>query len=212
MTLDIVGAERQKGKEMATFDLDPLSLSLASISWLTSLILLPASFVLCPLSFGLSSRLTRVLVCASGCKDFQLVTWSRDQTLRIWRLDPQLQKVDLRPLAEQAAAAAVPTSHARCRCGAAAVRQRPGGPADGRRVCRRRRDGQVARVRRFGGTARQSRRGASSARWRTPRSSHSSHSSRSSRPGMGEGKAQRHSSPWFDRHRPRAGYSRRGAV
>uniref|UniRef100_A0A3P8RJ04 WD repeat domain 59 n=1 Tax=Amphiprion percula TaxID=161767 RepID=A0A3P8RJ04_AMPPE len=28
-----------------------------------------------------------------GSKDFQLVTWSRDQTLRIWRVDPQLQKV-----------------------------------------------------------------------------------------------------------------------
>ncbi|XP_077419336.1 GATOR2 complex protein WDR59 isoform X2 [Vanacampus margaritifer] len=28
-----------------------------------------------------------------GCKDFQLVTWSRDQTLRIWRVDPQLQKL-----------------------------------------------------------------------------------------------------------------------
>uniref|UniRef100_A0A3Q2U674 WD repeat domain 59 n=1 Tax=Fundulus heteroclitus TaxID=8078 RepID=A0A3Q2U674_FUNHE len=26
-------------------------------------------------------------------KDFQLVTWSRDQTLRIWRVDPQLQKL-----------------------------------------------------------------------------------------------------------------------
>uniref|UniRef100_W5K811 WD repeat domain 59 n=1 Tax=Astyanax mexicanus TaxID=7994 RepID=W5K811_ASTMX len=28
-----------------------------------------------------------------GSKDCQLVTWSRDQTLRIWRVDPQLQKV-----------------------------------------------------------------------------------------------------------------------
>uniref|UniRef100_A0A3B4TVS5 WD repeat domain 59 n=1 Tax=Seriola dumerili TaxID=41447 RepID=A0A3B4TVS5_SERDU len=28
-----------------------------------------------------------------GSKDYQLVTWSRDQTLRIWRVDPQLQKV-----------------------------------------------------------------------------------------------------------------------
>uniref|UniRef100_A0A8C6KWW3 WD repeat domain 59 n=1 Tax=Nothobranchius furzeri TaxID=105023 RepID=A0A8C6KWW3_NOTFU len=28
-----------------------------------------------------------------GSKDFQLVTWSRDQTMRIWRVDPQLQKV-----------------------------------------------------------------------------------------------------------------------
>ncbi|KAJ4922273.1 hypothetical protein JOQ06_021617, partial [Pogonophryne albipinna] len=27
-----------------------------------------------------------------GSKDYQLVTWSRDQTLRIWRVDPQLQK------------------------------------------------------------------------------------------------------------------------
>uniref|UniRef100_A0A3B4GSW8 WD repeat domain 59 n=1 Tax=Pundamilia nyererei TaxID=303518 RepID=A0A3B4GSW8_9CICH len=26
-------------------------------------------------------------------KDYQLVTWSRDQTLRIWRVDPQLQKL-----------------------------------------------------------------------------------------------------------------------
>uniref|UniRef100_A0A669BSS4 WD repeat domain 59 n=1 Tax=Oreochromis niloticus TaxID=8128 RepID=A0A669BSS4_ORENI len=30
-----------------------------------------------------------------GSKDYQLVTWSRDQTLRIWRVDPQLQKEDL---------------------------------------------------------------------------------------------------------------------
>uniref|UniRef100_A0A3P9KZL8 WD repeat domain 59 n=1 Tax=Oryzias latipes TaxID=8090 RepID=A0A3P9KZL8_ORYLA len=29
----------------------------------------------------------------AGSKDFQLVTWSRDQTLRIWRVDPQLQKL-----------------------------------------------------------------------------------------------------------------------
>ncbi|XP_034038810.1 GATOR complex protein WDR59 isoform X2 [Thalassophryne amazonica] len=28
-----------------------------------------------------------------GSKDYQLVTWSRDQTLRIWRVDPQLQKM-----------------------------------------------------------------------------------------------------------------------
>lgn len=28
-----------------------------------------------------------------GSKDCQLVTWSRDQTLRIWRVDPHLQKV-----------------------------------------------------------------------------------------------------------------------
>ncbi|KAM9410649.1 GATOR2 complex protein WDR59 isoform 2-T2 [Pholidichthys leucotaenia] len=28
-----------------------------------------------------------------GSKDYQLVTWSRDQTLRIWRVDPQLQKL-----------------------------------------------------------------------------------------------------------------------
>ncbi|XP_053722133.1 GATOR complex protein WDR59 isoform X2 [Synchiropus splendidus] len=28
-----------------------------------------------------------------GSSDFQLVTWSRDQTLRIWRVDPQLQKL-----------------------------------------------------------------------------------------------------------------------
>ncbi|XP_077376566.1 GATOR2 complex protein WDR59 isoform X2 [Festucalex cinctus] len=28
-----------------------------------------------------------------ACQDFQLVTWSRDQTLRIWRVDAQLQKL-----------------------------------------------------------------------------------------------------------------------
>ncbi|XP_055086308.1 GATOR complex protein WDR59 isoform X3 [Periophthalmus magnuspinnatus] len=28
-----------------------------------------------------------------GAKDHQLVTWSRDQTLRIWRVDPQLQRL-----------------------------------------------------------------------------------------------------------------------
>ncbi|XP_051920171.1 GATOR complex protein WDR59 isoform X2 [Hippocampus zosterae] len=36
-----------------------------------------------------------------GCKDFQLVTWSRDQTLRIWRLDPQLQKLCVSDPADQ---------------------------------------------------------------------------------------------------------------
>lgn len=34
-------------------------------------------------------------VCFPGSKDYQLVTWSRDQTLRIWRVDPQLQRVSL---------------------------------------------------------------------------------------------------------------------
>ena len=29
----------------------------------------------------------------TGAKDQQLVTWSRDQTLRIWRIDPNLQRV-----------------------------------------------------------------------------------------------------------------------
>lgn len=28
-----------------------------------------------------------------GSKDYQLVTWSRDQTLRMWRVDSQLQRV-----------------------------------------------------------------------------------------------------------------------
>ncbi|XP_041256674.1 GATOR complex protein WDR59 isoform X5 [Onychostruthus taczanowskii] len=28
-----------------------------------------------------------------GCKDYQLVTWSRDQTLRMWRIDSQLQRL-----------------------------------------------------------------------------------------------------------------------
>ncbi|KAM9765615.1 GATOR2 complex protein WDR59 isoform 2-T2 [Menidia menidia] len=35
-----------------------------------------------------------------GSKDFQLVTWSRDQTLRIWRVDPQLQKLCVNELVE----------------------------------------------------------------------------------------------------------------
>lgn len=34
-------------------------------------------------------------VCFPGSKDYQLVTWSRDQTLRIWRVDPQLQRVSV---------------------------------------------------------------------------------------------------------------------
>ncbi|XP_061127715.1 GATOR2 complex protein WDR59-like isoform X3 [Syngnathus typhle] len=38
-----------------------------------------------------------------GCKDFQLVTWSRDQTLRIWRVDPQLQKLCLSDLPDEVA-------------------------------------------------------------------------------------------------------------
>ncbi|XP_024911189.1 GATOR complex protein WDR59 isoform X2 [Cynoglossus semilaevis] len=33
-------------------------------------------------------------------KDYQLVTWSRDQTLRIWRVDPQLQRLCLNDVME----------------------------------------------------------------------------------------------------------------
>uniref|UniRef100_A0A3Q1AZL8 RWD domain-containing protein n=1 Tax=Amphiprion ocellaris TaxID=80972 RepID=A0A3Q1AZL8_AMPOC len=36
-----------------------------------------------------------------GSKDFQLVTWSRDQTLRIWRVDPQLQKLCVSDVVEE---------------------------------------------------------------------------------------------------------------
>uniref|UniRef100_A0A1A8MIQ7 WD repeat domain 59 n=1 Tax=Nothobranchius pienaari TaxID=704102 RepID=A0A1A8MIQ7_9TELE len=35
-----------------------------------------------------------------GSKDFQLVTWSRDQTMRIWRVDPQLQKLCVSDMVE----------------------------------------------------------------------------------------------------------------
>lgn len=31
----------------------------------------------------------------SGSKDYQLATWSRDQTLRMWRVDCQLQRVGI---------------------------------------------------------------------------------------------------------------------
>ncbi|XP_068166100.1 GATOR2 complex protein WDR59 isoform X2 [Antennarius striatus] len=36
-----------------------------------------------------------------GSKDYQLVTWSRDQTLRIWRVEPQLQKLCVSDLGEE---------------------------------------------------------------------------------------------------------------
>ncbi|XP_029353332.1 GATOR complex protein WDR59 isoform X4 [Echeneis naucrates] len=36
-----------------------------------------------------------------GSKDYQLVTWSRDQTLRIWRVDPQLQKLCVSDAADE---------------------------------------------------------------------------------------------------------------
>ncbi|KAK5914860.1 hypothetical protein CesoFtcFv8_000507 [Champsocephalus esox] len=36
-----------------------------------------------------------------GSKDYQLVTWSRDQTLRIWRVDPQLQKLCVSDVGEE---------------------------------------------------------------------------------------------------------------
>ncbi|XP_028812666.1 GATOR complex protein WDR59 isoform X1 [Denticeps clupeoides] len=36
-----------------------------------------------------------------GSKDYQLVTWSRDQTLRIWRVDPQLQKLCANDMMEE---------------------------------------------------------------------------------------------------------------
>ncbi|MBN3316641.1 WDR59 protein, partial [Atractosteus spatula] len=35
-----------------------------------------------------------------GSKDYQLVTWSRDQTLRIWRVDPQLQRLCVNDITE----------------------------------------------------------------------------------------------------------------
>ncbi|XP_058484871.1 GATOR complex protein WDR59 isoform X3 [Solea solea] len=35
-----------------------------------------------------------------GSKDYQLVTWSRDQTLRIWRVDPQLQRLCVSDMVE----------------------------------------------------------------------------------------------------------------
>ncbi|KAF3686154.1 GATOR complex protein WDR59 [Channa argus] len=35
-----------------------------------------------------------------GSKDYQLVTWSRDQTLRIWKVDPQLQKLCVSDMVE----------------------------------------------------------------------------------------------------------------
>ncbi|XP_076142873.1 GATOR2 complex protein WDR59 isoform X2 [Alosa pseudoharengus] len=38
-----------------------------------------------------------------GSKDYQLVTWSRDQTLRIWRVDPQLQKLCANDIVEELA-------------------------------------------------------------------------------------------------------------
>ncbi|XP_023188638.1 GATOR complex protein WDR59 isoform X3 [Xiphophorus maculatus] len=36
-----------------------------------------------------------------GSRDFQLVTWSRDQTLRIWRVEPQLQKLCVSDLVDE---------------------------------------------------------------------------------------------------------------
>ncbi|XP_033936142.1 GATOR2 complex protein WDR59, partial [Pseudochaenichthys georgianus] len=36
-----------------------------------------------------------------GSKDYQLVTWSRDQTLRLWRVDPQLQKLCVSDVGEE---------------------------------------------------------------------------------------------------------------
>uniref|UniRef100_A0A667XS06 WD repeat domain 59 n=1 Tax=Myripristis murdjan TaxID=586833 RepID=A0A667XS06_9TELE len=36
-----------------------------------------------------------------GSKDYQLVTWSRDQTLRIWRVDSQLQKLCANDIVEE---------------------------------------------------------------------------------------------------------------
>ena len=36
-----------------------------------------------------------MIIIILGSKDHQLVTWSKDQSLRIWKIDPQLQKVNL---------------------------------------------------------------------------------------------------------------------
>lgn len=52
----------------------------------------PCSSTLVPLSSGI---ILFYDVCFPGSKDYQLVTWSRDQTLRIWRVDPQLQRVSV---------------------------------------------------------------------------------------------------------------------
>ena len=34
-----------------------------------------------------------MLCVAADSHDYQLVTWSKDQSLRLWRIDPQLQMV-----------------------------------------------------------------------------------------------------------------------
>ena len=34
-----------------------------------------------------------MIIIFSGMKDYHLVTWSKDQSLRIWKIDPHLQKV-----------------------------------------------------------------------------------------------------------------------
>lgn len=39
------------------------------------------------------SRVYKLFPSFVGSKDYQLVTWSRDQTLRMWRIDSQLQRV-----------------------------------------------------------------------------------------------------------------------
>lgn len=39
------------------------------------------------------SRVYKLFLSFLGSKDYQLVTWSRDQTLRMWRIDSQLQRV-----------------------------------------------------------------------------------------------------------------------
>ena len=33
------------------------------------------------------------MLCVTDSHDYQLVTWSKDQSLRLWRIDPQLQMV-----------------------------------------------------------------------------------------------------------------------
>lgn len=71
-------------------------------------------------------------VCVSGSKDYQLVTWSRDQTLRIWRVDPQLQRVSVEPHREPSCPVSTPASSCCCcRCCCVAVRQRRRGGPDG---------------------------------------------------------------------------------
>lgn len=81
------GAPIQSRRGLTAFGLVPCPLDLAT-GLLKSVYTRRGAEIVCAFS-----RVYRLFLSFLGSKDYQLVTWSRDQTLRMWRIDSQLQRV-----------------------------------------------------------------------------------------------------------------------